>query len=214
LIRAGRVKVNGETALIGAAADDLKDRITVDGHLLASQAEKIYLKFNKPRGYTCTNRRFAGEKNIFDLVKIPARLFAVGRLDKDSRGLVLLTNDGDLTQRLSHPKFQHEKIYEVKVSDKMVKPEVIVNKLLKGVNIGEEDGIVRAKNIQYLQNGLFVITLSEGRKRQIRRMFEALGLEVNDLKRISLVGLNLGTIKEGHWVYLTPEEINKLKINQ
>jgi len=213
LIRAGRVKVNDQVVTVGQLADDKKDKVTIDGQPISRAPEKIYLKLNKPPGYTCTNRHFAGEKNIFDLIKTPERLFAVGRLDKESRGLVLLTNDGDLTQRLSHPKFEHEKIYEVKIEGS-VRPDLIINKMLKGIDIGEDDGLVRVKNIQYLQNNLFVITLNEGRKRQIRRMFNILDLEVNDLKRIKLASLNLENLKEGHWAYLTSEEINKLKINK
>lgn len=214
LIRAGQVEVNGQPVTVGYLADDLKDEITINGQMISRAAEKIYIKLNKPRGYTCTNRYFPGEKNIFDLVDIPERLFTVGRLDKDSRGLVLLTNDGSLTQRLTHPKFEHEKIYEIIINERITQPDIITNKLLKGVNIGEDDGIVRVKDIQYLQNGLFVIILNEGKKRQIRRMFQALDLEVNDLKRISLANLNLGNLKEGHWAYLSQEEVTKLKVNK
>jgi len=167
---------------------------------------------NKPVGYVCTNRSFPGEKNIFDLLKTTERLFAVGRLDKESRGLVLLTNDGDLAQRLAHPKFQHDKVYEVKTQEKITKSDSIVTQFKKGINIGEEDGVVRVKDIKYLQNGLFVITLSEGKKRQIRRMFKALDLNIIDLKRTKISSLALGNLKEGQWQYLDKEEIKKLKI--
>ncbi len=211
LIRDGQVKVNGQLALIGEQADPAKDRITVKGSLLPGLEDKVYIILNKPLGYTCTNRRFAGEKNIFDLVDLPSRLFAVGRLDKDSRGLVLLTNDGDLTQKLSHPKFEHEKDYEVKVRDEVINPEMVVKKLTSGVDIGEGDGIVRAVRARYLQNDLFIITLSEGKKRQIRRMFETLGTRVADLKRVRLSELTLGNLPEGKWDYLDQEEIGRLK---
>jgi len=213
LIRAGRVKVNGVTAGVGEKADPTRDTITVDGQLLAEPANLIYIKLNKPLGYTCTNRIFPGENNIFELVNLPNRLFAVGRLDKNSRGLVLLTNDGSLTQDLTHPKFQHEKIYEVKIDEGIYKPETVIAKFKKGVDIGEDDGIVYAQNIQYLQNNLFIITLNEGKKRQIRRMFKTLGLEVEDLRRINLGGLTLGHLAEGNWAYLSPEEISRLKKN-
>ncbi len=212
LIREGHVKINGALAILGEQADPAKDKITINGRLIPSLEEKVYIILNKPIGYTCTNRHFHNEKNIFDLVDSPARLFTVGRLDKDSRGLVLLTNDGDLTQKLSHPKFESEKDYEIKIRDEVINPELVIKKLLTGVDIGEGDGIVKAKRAKYLQKDLFVITLNEGKKRQIRRMFDTLGTRVIDLKRISLGGLTLGDLPEGRWDYLSEEEINKLKI--
>jgi len=212
LIRSEQVEINGQVAMIGASADPIKDKITISGRSLSTPASPIYIKLNKPVGYVCTNRSFPGEKNIFDLLKTTERLFAVGRLDKESRGLVLLTNDGDLAQRLAHPKFQHDKVYEVKTQEKITKSDSIVTQFKKGINIGEEDGVVRVKDIKYLQNGLFVITLSEGKKRQIRRMFKALDLNIIDLKRTKISSLALGNLKEGQWQYLDKEEIKKLKI--
>jgi len=221
LIRQGLVQINGQLAQIGEQADPQIDAITIKGRLLGDQAKKIYLKLNKPQDYVCTNRLFPGEKNIFSLINIKERLFTVGRLDKDSRGLVLLTNDGSLTQRLSHPKFQQEKVYEVKIKesskketglDETKRNNHIITHFLRGVDIGEEDSLARAKKIQCLQNNLFIITLNEGKKRQIRRMFKALDFEVVDLKRINLAGLELGNLAEGQWAYLTEAELNKLKI--
>jgi len=212
LIRRGQVKINGRVAELGERADATKDKITIKNRLIPSAPGKIYVKLNKPLDYTCTNRVFKGEKNIFSLINIPQKLFAVGRLDKDSRGLVLLTNDGDLTQRLAHPRFKHEKIYEVKVRGEIKKPDLIIKKLVGGIDIGEDDGIARAKQVNYLQDNLFVITLTEGKKRQIRRMFQFLGLTVIDLRRVGLAGLGLGDLKEGRFSYLSKEELNKLKI--
>ena len=225
MINAGKVKVNGQTAEPGDMADPVADKITIKGKLIASPAEKVYIKLNKPAGYTCTNRRFPGEKNIFDLVRVPERLFAVGRLDKDSRGLVLLTNDGDLALRLAHPKFLHSKIYEVRVSSKEKIPASITGQLVKGVELGEGDGFGRAKKAslleitqsagrasgKYLQKALFIITLSEGKKRQIRRMFQALQMHVLDIKRVDFAGLRLGELPEGRWEYVSPEDLSILK---
>ncbi len=211
LVRAGRVKINGKVAKISDQADPEKDKITVNNKLLVGEPPKIYLKLNKPLGYVCTNRHFDNERNIFDLVKLPVRLYAVGRLDKDSRGLVLLTNDGDLTQNLAHPRFEHEKVYEVKVRGEVRNSDIIISRFINGLDIGEKDDLARARRAKYLQNGLFVITLSEGKKRQIRRMFAAVGLDVLDLRRISLAGLSLGSLKEGDWEYLSREEIIFLK---
>lgn len=212
LIKSEQVEINGQLATIGDYADPTKDKITINGHLIPSPAIPVYIKLNKPLGYTCTNRIFPGEKNIFDLVRIPERLFVVGRLDKDSRGLVLLTNDGNLTQRLAHPKFQHEKVYEVKTEEKIERPDNILAQFKYGLNIGEEDGVVRVKDIKYLQSNFFIITLSEGKKRQIRRMFKVLNLNITDLKRIKISSLQIGDLKEGKWKYLDKEEIKKLAI--
>lgn len=225
LVDTGKVKVNGQVASPGDLADPAIDKITVKGVPISGAAEKVYIKLNKPAGYTCTNRRFPDEQNIFDLVRIPERLFAVGRLDKDSRGLVLLTNDGELTQRLAHPRFEHAKVYEVKVSAKMKIPASVTGQLVKGVELGEGEGLGRAKRAslreilqstrqpdgEYLQKALFIITLSEGKKRQIRRMFQALQMHVTDIKRVDLAGLKLGELPEGRWEYLSPEELAMLK---
>ena len=211
LIRAGHVRVNGEMATIGDMADPETDIITIKGKALAGPEKKIYIKLNKPLGYTCTNQKFKDEKNIFSLVDVPERLFAVGRLDKNSRGLVLLTNDGDMAQRLAHPRFQHEKIYEVRLRDDVKNPEAVSAKLKRGLDIGEGDGIARAKEAKYLQDRIFIITLTEGKKRQIRRMFDKLGLKVADLKRVGLAGLGIGILKEGSWIYLSQDEIEKLQ---
>ncbi len=210
LIRNGQVKINGELALIGVQADPEKDTITVKGRLLGNAPKKTYIMLNKPIGYTCTNRHFAKEKNIFDLIDLDLRLFAVGRLDKDSRGLVLVTNDGDLTLKLSHPRFANEKDYEVKVKDEVINPELVIKNLLTGIDIGDGDGVVKAAKAKYLQNGVFIITLNEGKKRQIRRMFSKLGTQVVDLRRIGLGGLSLGNLPEGKWDYLTPQEVTAL----
>ncbi|MCX6797888.1 MAG: pseudouridine synthase, partial [Candidatus Falkowbacteria bacterium] len=115
---------------------------------------------------------------------ITSKLFVVGRLDKDSRGLLLLTNDGDLTQKISHPKFEHKKVYEVRAENlKGMNTARVCETLLEGVDIGD-DGLVRARSAKYLQNNQFIITLSEGKKRQIRRMMSGLDLQVIDLRRI------------------------------
>jgi len=211
LIRGEQVNINGQLAFIGDQTDPEIDQITINGRLISRPEKKIYIMLNKPLDYTCTNRKFKNEKNIFDLIDLPERLFAIGRLDKDSHGLVLLTNDGDLTLKLSHPRFEHDKEYEVRVRDEVINPEMVVRNLLNGVDIGEDDGIVKAADVKYLQNDLFVITLTEGKKRQIRRMFDVLGTRVIDLKRISIAGLSLGNLPEGKWDYLDEEEINYLK---
>jgi pseudouridine synthase len=219
LIRAGKVKINRRLAGLGTRVDN-NDEIKINGKMLGLAKPKIYIKLNKPNGYVCTSRRFKSEKNIFDFIKIRQRLFTVGRLDKDSRGLVLLTNDGDLTQKLAHPKFEHEKEYEVKIknfsnsagkqSKKIKKAEDIVGSLNKGVDIGEGDGVVKAEAIKFLGDNKFRIVLTQGKKRQIRRMFKAIGFEVKDLSRTRIGGLKLGSLKEGETELLKREEIKKI----
>jgi pseudouridine synthase len=213
LIRAGRVTLNGYVAKLGERADET-DEITVNKQKLSQESEKIYLMLNKPVGYTCTNRRFEGEKNIFALIKTKARLFAVGRLDKDSRGLVLLTNDGDLAAKLTHPKFTSEKVYEVKVKDderllKKASIDSVLRALRRGVDLGEGEGLGFAKVAEY-DYGTFTLVLTTGRKRQVRRMFQGLRMHVTDLKRVMQSGLRLGNLAEGQYRELTEGEVKKL----
>ncbi len=210
LIENNEIKINGQIAKKGDRVDLEKDKIEIRGKKLSSQPKETYLILNKPRGYTCTNRRFPNEKNIFDLLPDKERLFAVGRLDKDSRGLVLLTNNGDLAFKLSHPSFEHKKEYQVKLKEEIEKPKLISEKLIKGIDIGEGDGLAKAVKVEYLQNNTFVITLSEGKKRQIRRMFNYFKLTISDLKRISLAGIFLGNLEEGKWRNLNKKEIEYL----
>jgi pseudouridine synthase len=205
LIRTGRVKINGKHAELGMSVDK-GDNVEIDGQLTKeAREEKIYILLNKPVGYTCTNRKFKGEKNIFELIgpDMP-RLFVAGRLDKDSRGLLILTNDGDFAERMTHPRHEKEKEYVVKISNSQFliskqKQDELISLLVKGIDIGKGDGIVRAKRAEYFGDGKFRIILTEGKKRQIRRMFKALGLEVADLKRVRIGEYKMGDLKEGEY---------------
>ena len=147
LIKQGRVRVNGRVIkkLSGQRVNE-NDKVKIDNKYL-QPVKKIYIKLNKPIGYTCTNRKFKNEKNIFDLVKYKERLFAVGRLDKASRGLILLTNDGKLAQKLMHPRYEHQKIYIITIfSPHFLISQQFINKLIlqfkKGIDIGGDDGLV------------------------------------------------------------------------
>lgn len=197
LIRVGRVSVNGVLAELGQRVDG-GEKILIDGKEVGAPMEKIYIKINKPVGYVCTNRHFPGEKSIFDLIKIKERLHVAGRLDKDSRGLVILTNDGDYTKKVTHPSSKCEKKYLVKIAHDLEMGrrdrEEIISQFKKGIEI--EGGLARTLSVEY-KNGVFKITLNEGKKRQIRRMFEAVGCRVIDLKRISIGEVELGDLKEG-----------------
>ena len=211
------VKINGKIAKLGDRVNggDLVEVKTSRGIVSLSDqsSKKVYIKLNKPVGYTCTNRRFEGEDNVFDLVKMKERLFVCGRLDKDSQGLVLLTNDGDLDLKLTHPRYQHEKIYEVRVRQELDKSaaERIMDKMKSGVNIGYEDGTVFVKKILQTAPNAFSINLVTGKKRQIRRMFIAQGISVSSLKRLELAGLKLGGLPSGHWEYCNEAEMKIIK---
>lgn len=208
LIRAGRVRLGGDIAELGMQAA-VGDLIEIDGKKIDLPKEKIYIIFNKPVGVTCTNRKFKNEKNVFAfLPKEFKGLHIVGRLDKDSRGLLILTNDGDFTLKATHPRFEHEKVYKIKVGSEKVEvgTDLIIKKLLDGIDIGEGDGIVRAKKVKYLGGNLLEIVLTEGKKRQIRRMFKALGYEVVDLKRTAIGEIMLGNLKEGEWHFIERKE--------
>jgi pseudouridine synthase len=195
LISAGRVFVNGTVAHIGQNAETT-DEITINGRTLHSQPKKVYIMLNKPIGYTCTSRSFKNEKNVFDLVNVPERLFTVGRLDKDSRGLVLLTNDGDLTEKLTHPRYEHEKVYRVTVAN-YSDSQLIIKKFLAGIPSDGE--ILKAKSAKLIRPNYFEITLTEGKNRQIRRMFGAMECNVLDLERIAIGNIKLEDLQEGRW---------------
>lgn len=207
LIRAGRVFVNGVKAELGQMASE-SDLVEIDGKKIKLAGEKIYIALNKPVGYTCTNRKFKDEKNIFELLPAEFKnLHTVGRLDKNSRGLVLLTNDGDYTFRATHPRFGHEKRYHVSIINYQLSiSKQLINDIIyqfkKGIEIGEGDGVVRMKEIQHLGGERFEIVLMEGKKRQIRRMFSALGYDVIDLQRVAIGKIELENLKEGEWKQL------------
>ena len=211
LIREGKVLVNGKLAELGMRVDK-NDEVKVGSDKIYLSEKKIYIKLNKPIGYTCTNKKFIGEKNIFILVRLKEKLYSVGRLDKNSRGLVLLTNDGELTQKLTHPKFGHEKKYMVTIKSGRLNLDDIMKKFKQGVDIGNGDGVVRVKEIKYLNDDKLEITLTEGKKRQIRRMFKEVNCEVIDLVRIKIGSLELGNLKEKEWKYLSNSEIKSLKL--
>lgn len=218
LIKGGGVKINGHLAKLGDRADNKQDVILVRNQVLPINNPKIYLKINKPPGYTCTNRIFAKEKNIFELIKLPQRLFTIGRLDKHSQGLLIITNDGLLAQRLTHPKFGHEKIYQVSIAtnDGSISLEEkvaakIISSLQQGVNIGEGDGKVKVKKAKYLNKNFFELILNEGKKRQIRRMFKVLGFKIIHLERTGFAGVDLKDLKLGAWEYLNEKEITIIR---
>ncbi len=211
-IRQGRVTVNNRTAHLGQSADLKIDQIKIDGAPLKSEEQKITVLLNKPRGYVCSLKDPQGRTLVTDLVKdIPERLFPVGRLDYNSEGLLLLTNDGDLSHALSHPGKKVEKTYLVKVRGRFT--GAMAEQMSRGVLL--EDGMTlpaKVKNVRAVANNCwFEVTLREGRNRQVRRMCEFFGLTVVRLKRIKIAFLTLDGLRTGTYRALSAAEVKKLK---
>jgi len=208
MITAGRIFVNGKVAdILGTKVDPEKDKVTVDGRSVKQNRESVVMMLNKPRGYVCSAKKFPGEKNIFDLIEYRYRIYPIGRLDKDSEGLILLTNDGQLADRLTHPKFQKEKEYIVTV-DKNINERFLEN-MENGVNL--DDGRTMPAFTEALAEDEFSIILKQGKKRQIRRMCEVLGYNVTRLKRIRINRLLLGNLKLGQTRILGAKELSLLQ---
>ena len=208
-ILAGRVTVDGKIiSELGAKADTEKNKICVDGKELKFDAEKIYILLNKPRGYLSTAKDDRGRRTVLDLVSgIEERIFPVGRLDFDSEGLILLTNDGDLMNKLLHPKFKIAKTYRVKFQGEVTEEKL--NLLRSGIEL--DDGMTAPAEIFLLNSSTAEITIHEGRNRQVRRMFAAIGCEVKNLRRIKFANLTLKNLPLGKYRKLTQKEISELK---
>ncbi len=210
LIAEGRVTVNGAPAAIGMQADGLTDVIAVDGVPLGDKPEKIYIMLNKPEGYVTTMSDDRGRRTVAELVKDAGqRVYPVGRLDIATRGLLLMTNDGELANRLTHPSFEKEKVYLAEVAgdiDACV-PALEAMTELEGESISAPR--VRIESRSY-HGGTLEIIIHEGKNRQVRRMCQAVGLNVIKLMRSGESGLELGDLPEGKWRYLTAEEKEKI----
>ncbi len=207
MLLAGRVTVNGVVAALGDKADPQLDEILVDGKVLPSSGKSLYIMLNKPRGYITTLSDEKGRPTVAQLVAdCGARVYPVGRLDYDSEGLLLLTNDGDFANRLMHPAREIKKTYEVWVSGYHEAAPVLLCRPI------ELDGYqIRKPEIRLLHaeddRAKLLVTIHEGRNRQIRRMCEAADLKVTRLRRIREGSLSLGNLKLGAWRYLTEEEL-------
>ncbi|HCX04432.1 MAG TPA: pseudouridine synthase [Clostridiales bacterium] len=212
LIFQGKVKVNNKVEKNpGYRVDVDKDVVTVEGKELKQDNKIIYIMLNKPTDVITSVDDQFDRKTVVDLVKIDERVYPVGRLDYDSSGLILLTNDGDLTYKLTHPKHEIYKKYFVKVNKFLSDKEIYT--LKKGVVI---DGyMTNNSKIEVISKNRghtnMYVSIDEGRNRQIRKMFKTQGADVLTLKRISIGNLTLGNLKEGNWRYLTKHEINYLK---
>lgn len=205
-----RVRVNGNTASLGDTADDEEDIIEVDGMRLKKQPERVVLMLYKPRGYVCTLSDEKGRKTVAELVKdCGARVYPVGRLDLNSEGLLLLTNDGELANRLTHPKKEVDKVYLVWLSHYIPGCE---RSIASPIEIdGRKTSAAKVETVRTDgETALLRITIHEGRNRQIRRLCERANVTVTRLCRIEEGPLRLGTLKPGRWRILTDEELDKL----
>jgi pseudouridine synthase len=214
LIQQGRVSVNGKIVTeLGTKVDPRRDLVTVDGLPLPQRVEKpVYILLNKPRGVLSTASDDRGRQTVLDLVDIPERVYPVGRLDLPSEGLILLTNDGNLTERLTHPRYEVEKEYHVLVAGNPTTPTLI--RWRQG-EIEVEGKPVAKAVVEKLKNEgdntWLRIILTEGRKREIREVAQALGHPVKKLSRVRLGPIKLGRLKPGKWRHLTTTEVQRLK---
>ena len=211
LLAAGRVTVNGVAAQLGDKADAETDVIAIDGTAIAFAEPSVYLMLNKPRGYVTTLRDELGRATAAELVAdCGVRVFPVGRLDKDSEGLLLFTNDGALMQAMTHPSHQVDKTYEVTVTGELEGAE----DRLSAVTELDGEPIVPAQ-VEIIERregqALLRVTIHQGKNRQIRRMCAQVGLQVTRLRRVSEDALTLGDLKPGQWRYLTDAEVAALK---
>jgi len=211
-IEMGHFKVNGTVAEIGQKIDPENDRVEYKGKPVKGGAKKVYVMLYKPRGYVTTMSDDEGRKCIPELLRdIPERVYPCGRLDMDSEGLLILTNDGEVANKLMHPKHHVEKIYHVKVRGE-IEPEVLV-KLNSEMEIdGYKIKPVKVTIIERKEgNTILKFVLSEGRNRQIRKMCEQVGLYITRLKRVAVGELTIGMLKPGKWKYMNYNEISILK---
>ena len=213
LIEQGRVKVNGRVAMIGDKVDPIRDKVTVRGKTVVATKEKIYIMLHKPRGFITTMSDERDRKCVAQLVKdVPLKVYPVGRLDRNSEGLLFLTNDGDFANHLTHPSSHVNKTYRVTVAGKVSEEQIV--KMATGIDI-DSDGrltlpcdvfVIERKEDRTVLN--FII--SEGRNRQIRKMCEKVGLNVLRLKRTEIAGVKLGMLGQGKWRELNEKELKRL----
>ena len=211
LIAAGKVKINGHIAEIGSKVDPKRDKVIVRGRAVVPVNEKVYIMLNKPRGFVTTMSDELGRKTVSDLVAdAGSRIFPVGRLDRDSEGLLIMTNDGDFANKLTHPSSHVNKTYRVTVKGAAEEEQLLKMKegiLLDGRKTLPCDCFVAERKPD---RTVLIFVLNEGRNRQIRRMCEAVGLEVLRLKRTEIAGVKLGMLPQGKWRPLNEREMRRL----
>lgn len=211
IIQEGRVAVNGTVVTEMGIKVKKGDKVTVDGQLVKQEKSKYYILLNKPSGVLSSVKDDRGRDCVVDLIEgIDARLYPVGRLDYDTTGLLLLTNDGDFMQRVTHPSFEIWKTYQAVV--KGVPTETDVKRFAEGIMLDDGKTLPAVLDVVGYKgsNAIVEVSIREGRNRQVRRMLERIGHPVNSLKRISFGSLELGDLKPGKWRHVKPEEIARL----
>ena len=214
-IKKGNIKVNGARAELGQKIDDERDVVEYRGKIISADSHHIYIMLNKPAGYVTTMSDEHARKCVAELVSdVPERVYPIGRLDRESEGLLLFTNDGDFANRMMHPRYHKPKIYHVKIRGK-VEPEK-VTALSRPMKI--DDYITKPANVSVVTlkevYTVLAIELFEGRNRQIRKMCEQVGLFIMTLRRISVGNVKLGDLRPGKWRYLTKSEVASLKTSE
>lgn len=214
IIAEGKVFVNGKQVTeLGFKINEKKDKVMVEGKVIKLPSSFVYIKLNKPKGYACTAHDEKGRKTIYDLIDCDERLFSVGRLDYDTEGLIILTNDGDFANKVAHPKYEMEKEYRVTCEGDIKESELAV--MRKGVVVdGTRMPSAKVEKLSY-ENGFtkLSVVINEGQNRQVRRMFEAIGHDIKLLKRVRIGDVRLGGISRGEYRDLTEEELNSLVRN-
>ena len=200
-IEAGRVTCNGQPAVLGTQVSD-GNEVRIDGGLIGVKKQQVYIALNKPVGIICTTESHI-EDNIIDLVGFPERIFPVGRLDRDSEGLILLTNNGDIVNEILRSENNHEKEYVVTVDRPIT--DLALRMMASGVKIMGE--VTKPSKVTRLDAQTFRIILTQGLNRQIRRMCSALGYKAQRLQRVRIMNVQLGALRLGQWRHLTPEEL-------
>jgi len=198
LIAAGRVLIGGKLPELGSKVSD-GDEVTIDGKAITLETKKRVIALYKPEGYVCTEAEFKGEKNIQELIAGESRLFSIGRLDKNSEGLILMTNDGAFAQEVSRSAGEHEKEYEVTIDEEVTAE--FLSKMRAGVEIDIDGKLYTTKPCKVIKKGPkgFNIILTQGFNRQIRRMTRACGCHVRTLKRVRVMNVTIGDLKPGEW---------------
>lgn len=208
LVDEGKVMVNGVCAVMGQKVSSA-DEIVVDGKKVSTkQVKPVLIAVNKPAGIVCTTARFEGEKNIVDMVKYPTRIYPIGRLDKESEGLILMTNLGELANEISKASNSHEKEYVVTVNNQVT--ESFLDKMRRGMHLEELNADTMPCVCTKTGNREFHIILKQGLNRQIRRMCAACGYRVETLKRIRIMNIHIGNIPQGNFRNVTDAEFDKL----
>jgi 23S rRNA pseudouridine2605 synthase len=211
LIASGEVKVNGRlVTALGSKVDPSRDKVFVGERQASVLDEPVYLLFNKPKDCITTSKDERGRTSVLDYVRIRQRVFPVGRLDRNTTGVLLLTNDGELANRLMHPRYEIRKVYKVTLTKPLEMSDAV--HLASGVRLS--DGKTKPAQVAYIKGGknrVVTVEIREGRNRQVHRMFEAMGYEVDKLDRIAYGDLTFAGLPRGRWRFLTKPELEHLK---